>query len=420
MRARVAFSGVLLALTPAQPAALIAQVRADSVLTEAGSVELARTRHPLLVAASGHRAAASARARQEAASPNPTFEWRAENIGSPLTHDQFATISVPLDVTGRRFALRGAAGAVADRALADSVTVARRIEADAARAYWGAALARELLTSASERRQTAERLAVFDMNRSQLGAVAEVAAMRTRLESDRARIAEAVANTEWRRTIADLALATGVPAMQLPPPASIPDPSAEVVAVPDVAALVSVALARRSELVALRAAVAEARQRVTAESRGALGDVVVQAGTKQTAGYNTRVIGVGVPLPIFNRNDAGRARARAELTAVEAELRAAEDAVTAQVTAAVESYAALAMVSPASGEAIATQGDEIARVVDAAYREGGTSLIEVLEAQRARAESSVAALRWMAELRLARIEIAWATNAPITERLEQP
>ena len=57
------------------------------------------------------------------------------------------------------------------------------------RAYWRAALGSELLAVATEERQARENIASFDATRFREGAVAEVAAIRTRLEADRARIA---------------------------------------------------------------------------------------------------------------------------------------------------------------------------------------------------------------------------------------
>ena len=59
-------------------------------------------------------------------------------------------------------------------------------------------------------------------------------------------------------------------------------------------------------------------------------------------------------------------------------------------------------------------------MADAAYAEGGLSLLELLDARRARAEVLTAALGWSAELRLARLELNRASGAPLTESLEMP
>jgi cobalt-zinc-cadmium efflux system outer membrane protein len=404
----------------AAPLVLHAQGEGEGALTVAGAIALARAHNPLLAAASGHRQAAEARVRQEAAFPNPTLEWRRENLDSPLARDQFTTLALPIDLTGRRLALRGAARAAGARGTADSATVARQVEVEAARAYWRAALAHELLASAAEQREATEQLATFDADRARTGAVAEVSAMRTRLEAERARLAEVAAGAEWRRAVADLARATGVPAEQLPPLAPVRFTLDSHAPVPGTASALALAVAHRSELAAKRAAVDEARQRVAAEGRGIISDVVIEAGLKQTSGYTTKLIGVGVPLPLFNSNGAGRSRAQGELRAAEAELRAAEQAVRADAVAAVESYRTLLAASAGAGDTITARSGEIARIAAAAYREGGTSLLEVLEAQRARAEARAAATRWIIDVRLARLELDRATGAPLTDSLENP
>jgi cobalt-zinc-cadmium efflux system outer membrane protein len=409
---------VLLIPFLAVPPTLSAQGEADSTLTVAGAVALARAHNPLLTAASGHRQATEARVREEAAFPNPTFEWRRENIGSPLERDQFTTMSLPIDLTGRRSALRGAAKAAGARGTADSITIARQVEVDAARAYWRAALARELLSSSAEQREATERLAAFDADRARTGAVAEVSAMRTRLEAERVRLTELAAGAEWRRALADLARAIGLPAEQLPPLAPVRLTLDSLAPAPDPDSVLALAVSRRSELDAKRAVVDEARKRVAAEGRGIISDVVIEAGVKQTSGYTTKVIGIGVPLPIFNSNGAARSRARGELRAAEAELRAAEQAVHADVVAAVESYRTLLAASAGAGDTITARSGEIARIAAAAYREGGTSLLEVLEAQRARAEARAAATRWIIDVRLARLELDRAAGAPLMESLE--
>ena len=421
LTALVAWFGASIMLLFA-PKVTMAQSPATDVLTETAVIALARANHPLLAAASGQRAAVAARARQDAAYPNPTLDWRRENTGSPIARDQFTTISVPLDITGRRLALRGAANAAGTRAAADSVTTARRIELEAVRAYWRAVLAREALTTASEQRAAVTQLATFDASRAAAGEVAEVVAMRSGLEVERARLAEGVATGELHRSLANLARSVGLRIEQLPPLA--PLSSAHTASRVHTASLansnlmVADALAHRSELVALRAAITEAARRVTAEDRGFAGDVALQGGTKNTGGYNTGVVGVLVPLPLFNRNDAGRARARAELLVAQSELRAGEDAVRADVVAAAESYRALLMIDAPTGDTIAGRADEVLRIADAAYRDGGASQIELLESRRARAEARAAAVNWIVQVRLARADLAWATGEEITEQPE--
>ncbi|HEX6629847.1 MAG TPA: TolC family protein [Gemmatimonadaceae bacterium] len=415
----------LLAAAPAMAAGPLAgQATPGSAgappLTVTEAMALARARHPALAAASARGRGDVALVRRDAAFANPVLEWRQENLASPLAPDAFLTIVQPLDVTGRRLALRAEVPEVAARAAADSVVVARDVEAAAAGAFWRAALARALAEVAATQRADAERLAAVEAVRAQEGAVAELSALRAGLEAERARLAEATARAEWARAIGELARAVGMDAARLPAvPALSPAPP-PVAAMPAERAMLDDALARRAELAAGRAAIAAAGHRLSAERRGTLPDVSLQAGTKRTAGYTTRTVGVAVPLPLLDRNTAGRERAAAALDLARAELQATEQAVRAEVAAAATALRALLDARTPGADSLAARAAEVAQVADAAYAAGGGSLLELLDARRARAEALTAALRWAADLRLARLELNRASGAPLLQALETP
>lgn len=399
----------------------LAAQRADAPpLTVTGAMALARTHHPALAVASARRRTAVGAARQEAALPNPVLEWRQENVGSPFERDRFVTLSQPIDLTGRRLALRAESGFVDERAEADSVTAARGVEAAAARAYWGASLALALLDVAATQAADAERLALVETDRAREGAVAGLVAMRAGVEAERARLAEATARVEWTRAHAELARALGVDTDALPPVPPMALATRPSAPVPAVDALSAAAFEQRSDLVALRAAVDAARRRRSAENRAVIPDVSLQLGTMQSAGFTARTFGLAVPLPLLDRNAGGRERAAGSLDLAEAELRAAEHAARTEVTGAVESLSSLLAAPGPSADSLATRAAEVARVAHAAYADGGVSLFELLDARRAHAEALTAALRWSAELHRARLELNRASGAPLTESLETP
>ena len=411
------FAAAALLLTAAP---LAGQRAGEPPLTVADAVALARRHHPTLAAASARRRTAVGLARQDAAMPNPVLEWRRENLGSPLAPDIFVTVRQPVGLTGRRLALRAEVRDVDARAAAESVSVARHVEAEAARAFWRASLARALADVAAAQRADAERLAGVEEARAREGMVAELSAMRAGIEGDRARLAEATARAEFARASAELARALGVAAGTLPPVAPlspVPPPGTQL---PPVDATIAAALERRSEAAALRAGVEAARHRRAAARRGSIGDVALEAGTKWTAGYSTRTLAIAMPLPLLDRNAGGRERATGGLLLANAELRSGEQAVRAEVATAVEALRALLDAHTPAADSLAVRADEVARVADAAYAAGGGTLLELLDARRARAEALTAALRRAAELRLARLELNRASGAPLLDSVEAP
>lgn len=397
-----------------------AQATAPEPLTLAAVVERARTHHPALAAASARRHAASSLARQDAAFANPVVEWRRENLGAPLTPDVFATVAQPLDVSGRRFALRARVGDVDRGAIADSVTTLRDVETAAARAFVHASLASALLGLAEQQRADAEQLARFEATRAAEGGVAEVVAMRTRVEHERMRIAEATARATLAAATVELARAMGTSPDSLPPIAPLTATVSSLDSLPSAKAAVEYALAHRSELAALTASANAANQRLSAERRAVLPDVVVEVGAKQTAGFSTRVVGVSVPVPLLNRNTAARERAAADLDLVKADRRAMEDAVRAGVIQALESCTALLASRPADVDSLVARASEVARIAEAAYAAGGGSLLELLDARRAHLDAMTAALRWTADLRLARLELRRALGLSPLDPLALP
>ena len=409
---------VVAVLAGAHP--LPAQDAAPPPLTVTGAMALARTHHPALAAASARRQVAVGAARQASALPNPVVEWRDENVGAPVERDRFLTVYQPLDVGGRRFALRDATRFVADAAIADSLTAAREVQSGAAQAYFRASLARALLAVAASLRTDAERLAEIEGHRAREGAVAGLVAMRAEVEADRAKLVEATALGAWERARVDLALAIGLRPEQVPAVRElIPAPRATT-PMPDLAATQATAMERRTELLALRADVESTRRRRTAEARAVIPAVALQLGTMESAGHSARTIGVAIPIPLFDRNGGGRQRASGEVELAQAELLAAEQRVRAEVAAAIETLAALHAARLPAADTLAARAAEVARLTDAAYAEGGASLLELLDARRAYAESLTAALQWSAEVRLARLELNRASGALLTESLETP
>ena len=381
---------------------------AQDLLTPERAVAMAQARGPLAGVATGLRDVAAGRARGDAAWPNPIAEWRRENLTSTIEPDIFATLQVPVDLTGRRQALGQAARVARARGKADSAAAARSLEIQVLRAYWRSALTHELSRIATAEREARARTAEFDSQRFREGAVAEVVAMRGALEADRARIAAATAASESRRAAADLARLLGMSVEDLPPLAPLAPPPLDAIAD---TAWVAVA-ERRPELRAARLALQESERRSAAESRGRLGDVNVVGGYKGAGGFNTGLIGGLVPFPMFNRNEGPRERARGEWLLARAAQLDADARARGELATAIEAWEGVRGVGRDGASTLDTRATEVAQIAEALYREGATSLIELLEAQRARAETRATAARWAHDAHLARLDLLHATGLP--------
>ncbi|MCA0374958.1 MAG: TolC family protein [Gemmatimonadetes bacterium] len=381
---------------------------AQPPLDLATALDRARRAGPLAQMVEARRDIAAGRVRESAQWPNPTLEWRRENLGSPLQPDIFATLYLPVDITGRRLALRSAATAGRTRLAADAAQERHDADVQVARAWLQAGVAEGNARVAQEQADALRTIANVDAQRLREGLVSEGVGLRTALEADRARVAAVSALADAARARAHLARLLGADVATLPALAALTAPS--LPAAPDSARIIAVALTQRADLRAREAAVTESERRHAAEQRGALGDVQLQGGTKETGGFMTGQMGVAVPLPLMNRNSGARERTAGELREARAQRDDARLAVRNDVTAAWMAYQAARAAFP-DAAAFDTRGREVARIARVSYSEGHATLTELLDAERAAADALRAHLQWIADAWLARLDLERALAA---------
>ncbi|MBI4475162.1 MAG: TolC family protein, partial [Acidobacteria bacterium] len=109
-------------------------------------------------------------------------------------------------------------------------------------------------------------------------------------------------------------------------------------------------------------------------------------GYKRVAADNTVLVGVSVPLRIRDQNQAGIARAIADERAAKVQSQIVTNRALAEVESAYRAFeSARSLVSTFQNDVL-RQADESRTITLAAYEEGATDLLPVLEAQRTRSE----------------------------------
>ena len=384
---------------------LLAQ--APAPLDLPGAMAMARAAGPLRQMADARQQVGQGRAREVGQWLNPTVEWRRENLGSDLLPDIFTTFYVPIDLSGRRVAQRQAATAARQRADAEAEGDRLGADLEVIRSWLRAAAAQQTLGILTAQTEALQEIARSDAARAAEGLVAEVVAVRTALEADRARVALASAVGELAQARTQLARYLGRAEHELPLLASLEAPT--LPAAPD-SGTAQARARQRPDVRAREAAVQEAQRRLAIEQRGVFGELQLQGGTKQTSGVMTGQVGVAMPMPLFNRNGGARQRVAGEL----AEARALRDdlrrALDGLVNAARRSYGAVRDASATVGT-FERRGMDVAQSARVAYREGHITLTEWLDAERASADARQAQLRWATEAWLTRLELERAIGA---------
>jgi hypothetical protein len=149
--------------------------------------------------------------------------------------------------------------------------------------------------------------------------------------------------------------------------------------------------------------------------------ILLQAGLKRDFGTNGFVVTFGVPLPLFNRNEGGVARAGAEERQAAAQLTAAETRVTLEVQEALNSVdVSRRRLDYVEGEYL-KNAREARDIVLASYRSGATTLIDYMDAQRALREALRTQNRARFEYRISLFQYEAAVGTPsVTVRKELP
>ena len=339
----------------------------------------------LALAQPGVRAAAQEVAATEAAAgqaglyPNPELEYLREGQGSGSSTTT-VQINQPFELGGKR----GARRALAEEAtaLAKGELAARRqaVRSDVIAAYY-------TVLVGHERQALARSLTELARQSVDVAAKRVLAGKISPIDETRARLAGVDATTEFKHAAADLAVArVRLGALIGTPADAIVLASGQAAQLPEVGPLAQL-LARAGKAGAIQRArsqlaVQEAQTKVERAAR--IPDVRLSIGSQRDgeAGRRQAVIGLSVPLPLFNRNQGNLSAALRRSDKARDELAAAEVSVLAELTSAHTRY------ELAREEAVALRQDVIPHARSAyaltlkGFEYGKFSFLEVLDAQR--------------------------------------
>ncbi|HVQ63365.1 MAG TPA: TolC family protein [Terriglobia bacterium] len=321
--------------------------------------------------------------------PNPSLSFTAENLAisgpTPFSrlYEVGAIYTETIELGGKRELRERSATATVSAAEAQFEDTMRRGVADVKRLYLDALLARYNVEVADENRATFEQLVQFNQTRFQEGAIPEVELIKVRLE--RVKFDSSVKQAQVGLTQATIRLLEKLAASV----SSLAEVGGELNFRPlnvDIAALRQSSLNDRSDIRVSLAEVNAAKERLALERGRARADISPFAGYKRVGGDNTLLFGVNVPLKVRDANEGEIARAEADLKSAEARLQLARNHALAEVESAYAGLQAARGLVETFQDELLRQADEARTITIAAYEEGGTELLPVLEAQRTRSE----------------------------------
>src|SRR5262245_5593884 len=351
--------------------------------------------------------------------PRPGLTFTGENLGAKSTsqfneiYEVSAVIAQPIELGGRRALRREVANHTVSLAEARLANVMQRRLHDLRCGYMEAVLARANLEIARENHKAFAELARLNTVRVKEGDVAEVELMRARVEHVKFDSAVASASLAYLQAKIRLLELLGESDYALTSTLELRSTLASSQVEPELPRLREVALQRRPEIKMAEEeqSLAEATLRLE-ESRGK-GEITPFAGYKRLGPDNTLTVGVTIPLPFGNRNQGGIVRAGAQKQVAATNLQLMRNRVLAEVEAAYSAYLTAREQVRVYEAGLLDQAEEAATVTLAAYREGATSLIALIDAQRARAEARGNYLKALFDYRNSLFTLEQVTGAEI-------
>jgi outer membrane protein TolC len=412
-RTRVAGLAAFLAIA----CTLTGTLHAQTKLTLDEAVRQALESRASLKAESDRVDAARGLRHQAGLRANPEFLFQNENLRPGQTYsrdvDTVTYLIQPIDIGRKRAGRVAVADETVGRTQAEYDLARAQLTNAVRQAYWvarGAQESRDLLQTTVANFQ---KVVDFHAARFSTGAIAEQDFLRVRLESERLKVTANLATIESTRALMALLKEMGQPSrrdIQLVEPIEL-SPGFAAMTLDAVRSL-------RIELRVARAELTEAKAKENLETISARPNLSVFAGYKRTqlpdttTGVNTAIAGMQITVPVSDRNQGNRETAAAEVRRREQLLAAIQTDVEAEYVSALRNFEMRRDDATTTLEPLRQEALNIQQIANAAYAEGGTDLLRLLDAERARIDADLAWVRGMTDyhLSIAQLEAAEGVN----------
>lgn len=389
--------------------------------TEARVLDLFAQQSPQAVAARAQIAVTRAEARGRGLYSNPSFSYSREGAG----FTEFFQAEQTLPLTGRIGLLRQAVASAVAAAEADAEALIWQLRAEVRLAFYRLlalqnregvlnATMRDLLEvirvlSTREKEGEGSRFDRLRWERELVEIRAELALVQAQTTQAKSRMLEFLPQGT------EIAKVEGV---------SIPTQE-----LPDLAELLTQALASRSEVRADHQLVARLRLEQQAAARLRYPEPVLAGGLKRADAIdfsqpgrtpserkqNGVFVGITVPIPSFNRGEAEVRRLQAEQSRVEAHRRALEHQVRAQVTGAYQAFNLRRQAIESYRQELSGRNEELLKIAQTAYQEGEVGILELLDVFRLQRQSQQRLIELGSAAKEAQIELERVMGRAVTK-----
>jgi outer membrane protein, heavy metal efflux system len=370
-------------------------------MTLAALEDIAQRNNPTLSQAAARVQAAQAQCLQVGLYPNPVLGYKGIEIGNEGRAGQQGGFFSQEIVTAGKLGLNQevAAQEVQQAQWAFDIQ-RRRVLTDVRRGYFEVLFAQRTVGLSDQLVQVGRQGVTAAESLKKAQEVGRADVLQARIEAESANVQSERAKNRHVAAWRSLAAVLGTPDM---PPASLAGDLQDGIAQLTWESSLQRLLAESPAIGNAKAGVARAQAAVSRECAGRIPNVDLEAGVQyDNATQNTIAeVQVGLPIPLFNRNQGNISRAQAELIAAQHEVRRVELELQQRLSAAFEQYASARYQVEKYTRDILPNAKASLDLTTAGYRQGEFGYLLLLTAQRTYFQTNLAYLEALRELRSA-------------------
>lgn len=375
------------------------QVAAGMTLAELEA--LAERCNPTLALAAARVQAARAQQLQAGLYPNPVVGYIGSEIGNEgRAGQQGGFVSQEVVTAGKLHLNRAVASQEIRQAEYTWAGQRFRVLTDVRRGFYEVLIAQRTVELAQQLVAISESAVKTSEELLKANEVTRADVLQARIEADSAKILLGKAQHRYAAAWRNLAAVIGDSSLQ---PTTLAGSLEDGIIQLTWDDALSRLLTESPELAAAEAGVARARAALRRECAGRIPNLDLQAGVQYDhATQDTFAsVQVGVPIPIYNRNQGNISKAQAELAAAQEEVRRVRLALEQRLAAVFEQYASARQQVETYTRDIIPNAAESLKLVAAGYRQGEFSYLMLLTSQRTYIQTNLAYLDALRELRSA-------------------
>ena len=350
--------------------------------------------------------------------PNPeldvSFEDLPLNLRGPFIQEQTYSygISQTFELGGKRGKRIDVANANADLARGQFEMAVWQLTNDLKRKFYTVVLTQSLLNLAKENQKTFDETIKFTSELVQVGEIAGLDLKR--LEVEKLKFDTDVANSErdYQVALRDLRVTLGgdYQAMEIAVSGSL-DYQAYVFSFAD---LRDKSLGARPDLKAARLSEHAADASIRLQNAQRIPNVNLGAGVAQVpSGTSTYTFGVGISLPIHDRNQGERAKALIEKMKAQNQQQFLTNQVLSDVDKALVAFDMQKRRVELYQTGVLTKVDDIQKLTEVALKAGESSTLELLDAIRTRRDTLASYYQTLFDYEMSLLDLELATATPL-------